>query len=58
MFKVISKIFFALVILRVIGAMNRFDGPFKYIAIIALLVLGFRTLFGKHTDPDDDKSHR
>ena len=54
MFKVISKIFFALVILRVNGAMNRFDGPFKYIEIIALLVLGFRTLFGKSTDPDDD----
>ena len=54
MFKVISKIFFALVILRVIGAMNRFDGPFKYIVIIALLVLGIRTLFAKRTDPDDD----
>ena len=54
MFKVISKVFFALVILRVIAAMNRFDGPLKYIAIIALLVLGIRTLFGKRTDPDDD----
>ena len=53
MFKVISKIFFALVILRVIAAMNRFDGPFKYIAIIALLVLGIRTVFAKNTDTDD-----
>ena len=54
MFKVISKIFFALVILRVIAAMNRFDGPFKYIAIIAMLVLGIRMVFAKRADPDDD----
>ena len=54
MFKVIGKIIFAFVLMRVIVAMNRFDGPIKYIAIIAMLVLGFRTLFGKRTDPDDD----
>lgn len=54
MFKVISKGFFALVILRVIAAMNRFDGPLKYIAIIALLVLGIRTLFGNRNNLDDD----
>ena len=47
MFKVISKVFLAVVILRVIVAMNRFDGPFKYIAIIALLILGIRTLFSR-----------
>jgi hypothetical protein len=54
MFNVIRKIFFAVVILRIIATMNRFDGPFKYIAIIALLFLGIRMVFAKRADPDDD----
>lgn len=50
MFKTISKIFFAVAIVRVIAAMNRFDGPFKYIAIIAFLILGIRMVFSRERE--------
>ena len=50
MFKIISKIFFAVAFVRVIAAMNRFDGPFKYIAIIAFLILGIRMVFSQERE--------
>ena len=51
MFKIIRKIFFVLVILRIIAmAANVADGPMKAMLILGLLVLGGRMVFAKDTD--------
>ena len=54
MLNVIRKVFFALVIMRllVIGK-DLPSGPVKGIFIIGMLVLGVRMLFSKETDGED-----
>ncbi len=55
MFNTIRKIFFAVVLLRVIAMVgNVIHGPMKSIIIIILLVLGARMVFSKRTDNEDD----
>ena len=51
MFKIIQKVFFALVIMRLLSmGANLPNGPLKGIFIIAMIVLGVRTVFAKDTD--------
>ena len=51
MFKIIKKVFFVLVIMRLLSmGANLPNGPLKGIFIIAMLVLGVRTVFAKDTD--------
>ncbi len=54
MFKVISKIFFIVILMRIITMVgNVAHGPMKSIIIIALLVLGLRMVFSKKAERDD-----
>ena len=51
MLKVIRKIFFAIVLLRVIAMVaDVAHGPVKVIGIVALLFCGIRMVFSKDTD--------
>lgn len=54
MLKIIRKVFFALVILRLLAIGNELpSGPLKGIFIISMLILGVRMLFSKKTDGKD-----
>lgn len=54
MFKIIQKVFFALVIMRLLAIGNNLpSGPVKLIFILGLLILGVRTIFAKNTDGDN-----
>ena len=53
MFKIIRKVFLAVVLLRLLAIGNNLPaGPVKLIFIIGILILGVRTLFAKTTDSD------
>lgn len=55
MFNIIRKVFFAVVLMRVIAMVgNVLHGPMKGIIIIILLVLGARMVFSKKTNTEDD----
>lgn len=55
MFNTISKIFCAVVLLRIIAMVGDvIHGPMKSIIVIILLVLGARMVFSKKDDSEDE----
>ena len=58
MFKVIRKIFFAVVLLRLFSMVGDVvHGPMKTFICIALLVCGIRMIFSKDADESDRDHH-
>ena len=55
MLNIIRKIFFAVILLRVIAMVAEVaHGPLKAIGIIALLFCGIRMVFSKETDGSEE----
>lgn len=55
MFKIIKKIIFVVILVRILGILaNVTPGPAKTIAILGIVVLGVREVFSKNADIGDE----